>query len=160
MSSVEARKAKPEMFHAWIERGRMVVDNTLKWEVAESVPFSATLFTPGPPGPADTAAARVAGVVPSRAGRYSASEEDEKGRCHSLHIPRGGDGGSTLQVAVLLQMPSPSPPPLSPSHTTVTRIRNDVSVRGELVIGVVEIPWAGEHHAASSRSSHDEEFTS
>ena len=55
------------------------------------------------------------------------------------------EGSSTLQVAVLLQMPLPPPPsPPSPSNV-VTEVQNDFGVRGELVIGLVEASWTGEH---------------
>ena len=35
--SNELRKAKPEMFDAWIEGGQRTGDNALRWETAESV---------------------------------------------------------------------------------------------------------------------------
>lgn len=82
--------------------------------------------------------------VPSRAGRdYVEEEEDEKKRCpQRLEGHRARSSHATLQVAVLLQMPSP--PPASPSHT-VTEARKDISVRGELAVGLIEIPWTREH---------------
>jgi len=127
--SDELSKAKPEMFDAWVERGQRTVGNTLKWEAAESLPLSATLFTRGPPGP---------GPVET-AGRDSVEVEDEEKRSLSVQQMRqAATGSSTLQVAVLLQMPSP------PSHT-VTEAENDISVRGELAIGLVEAPWTREH---------------
>jgi len=77
--------------------------------------------------------------VSSRAGRDSVYEEDEEKRCPSMRQMRqAATGSSTLQVAVLLQMPSP------PSHT-VTEAQNDNSVRGDLAIGLVEAPWTREH---------------
>jgi len=76
--------------------------------------------------------------VSSRAGRESVEEEDEEKRCLSVQQMRqAATGSSTLQVAVLLQMPSP------PSHT-VTKAQNDISVQGELAIGLVEAPWTRE----------------
>lgn len=131
--SDELSRAKPEMFDAWIEKGQRTVDNTLKWEAAESVPLSAKITT----GPVGTAMAEVS----SRAGRDSVEEEDEEKRCLSVQqsrVRQAATGSSTLQVAVLLQMPSP------PSHT-VTEAQNDISVQGELVIGLIEAPWTREH---------------
>ena len=83
------------------------------------------------------------GEVSSRAGRDrdSVDEEDhdEEKRCFPVQMREAAaTGSSTLQVAVLLQMPSP------PSHT-VTGAHNDISVRGELAIGLVEVPWTREH---------------
>lgn len=78
--------------------------------------------------------------VPSRAGRDSVEEEDEEKKCLSVQQMRQAPTGSsrTLQVAVLLQMPS------RPSHI-VTEAQNDISVGGELAIGLVETPWTREH---------------
>jgi len=109
------------------------------WYVYPMQPFSATLFTTGPlgPGPVETE------VPSSRAGRDCVEEENEEKRClRRREGHRAGSSHGTLQVAVFLQMPSPSP--ASPSHT-VTETRNDISVRGELAVGLVEIPWTREH---------------
>jgi len=130
-------KAKPEMFDAWIEKGRTVrtVDTTLKWEAESAVPLSATLFTTGSPG----------SLGPVRVGRDSVDAEEkdeEKKKCPSVQQMRQAATGSnsTLQVAVFLQMPSPPP-----SHTVTEEAQNDLSVRGELAIGLVEAPWTRVH---------------
>jgi hypothetical protein len=65
-------------------------------------------------------------------------EDEEKRSLSVQQMRQAATGSSTLQVAVLLQMPSP------PSHT-VTEAENDISVRGELAIGLVEAPWTREH---------------
>jgi hypothetical protein len=83
----------------------------------------------------------------SRAGRDSVEEEDEEKRCLSMQEQQmrrqaaaAAGSSSTLRVAVLLQMPSP------PSHTATTEVlQNDIGVRGELAIGLVEAPWTREH---------------
>jgi hypothetical protein len=80
--------------------------------------------------------------VSSRAGHGmdSVEDEDEKKRCPSVQQTRqAATGSSTLQVAVLLQMPSP------PSNAVTEAPQNDISVRGELAIGLVETPWTREH---------------
>jgi len=125
-SNAELSKAKPEMFHVWISKGRIV--DTLKWE-AESLPLSATLIT-------------VPVIdVSSRAGRDRDSveeEEEEEKRCPGslpMQMREAVGSSSTMQVAVLLRMPSP------PSHA----VHNDISVRGELAIGLVEASWTREH---------------
>ncbi len=73
-------------------------------------------------------------------GSMDEEEEDEEKRCLRMREDRTA-GGSTLQVAVLLQMPSP---PI-PSHTVITEAQNDISVRRELAIGLVAIPWTREN---------------
>ena len=81
--------------------------------------------------------------VSSRAGRDSVEEEDEEKRCVSVQqVRQAATGSSTLEVAVLLRMPSP------PSHTVTEAPQNDISVRGELAIGLVEAPWTREHPAS------------
>jgi hypothetical protein len=113
--------------------------------------LSATLFTTGSSGPVETAAYMGMAEVASRAGGDSVEEEDEEKRCLSMQQMRQtATGSSTLQVAVLLQMPSPPP-----SHTVTEAPQNDISVRGELVIGLVEAPWTREHPP----SREDEETT-
>ena len=84
--------------------------------------------------------------VSSRAGGSNSicEEKDEE-----KQMRQGAATGSstTLQVAVLLQMPSP------PARHTVTDAQNDISVRDELVLGLVEAPWTREH--PSSREGDD-----
>jgi hypothetical protein len=85
--------------------------------------------------------------VSSRAARDSVldEEKDEEKYRRSMSVQMResvASGSGTLQVAVLLQMPSPPPPPQT-SHT-VTEVQNDISARGELVVGVVEAPWTRE----------------
>lgn len=105
--------------------------------------MSATLFTTGPPGPGP-------GPVETAAGtRDSVEVQDEEKRSLSVQQMRHATTSSgTLQVAVLLQMPSP------PSHT-VTEAENDIGVRGELAIGLVEAPWTIEHHPSCSREGQE-----
>ena len=85
--------------------------------------------------------------VSSRAGHGgdSVEDEDEKKRCPSVRqqMRQAATGSSSLQVAVLLQMPSP------PSNTVTEASQNDTSVRGELAIGLVETPWTREHPLSS-----------
>lgn len=135
-------KVRPMMFDAWIEKGGGRVgdntdaDNTLKWEAEESVPLSATLFTTTTGPPAGPCMADVS----SRAGGDSVEEEEEEKKCLSVQQTRqAATGSSTLQVAVLLQMPSPS------RHTVREAPQNDISVSGELAIGLVEASWTREH---------------
>jgi hypothetical protein len=101
---------------------------------------------PGPLGPVETATVgRMAADVSSRAGHGGDSveeEDEEKKRCLPVEMMHQAAIGSrsTLQVAVFLQMPSPPR-----SHTVTEEAQNDISVRGELAIGLVELPWTGEH---------------
>ena len=101
--------------------------------------MSATLFTTGPPGLGP-------GPVETAAGTRDSVEvevQDEEKRSLSVQQMRHATTSSgTLQVAVLLQMPSP------PSHT-VTESENEIGVRGELAIGLVEAPWTTEHPSCS-----------
>jgi hypothetical protein len=115
--------------------------------------LSATLFKTGPsvsgpgPGPVRETAPAYAAAAVSRAGRDSVEEEEEEKRYYlsmqeqQRRRQAGATGGSssTLRVAVLLQMPSPS------SHTVTEASQNDIGVRGELAIGLVEAPWTRQH---------------
>ena len=71
-------------------------------------------------------------------------EEEEEKQCTatSLSVLSQTTGSSTLQVAVLLQMPSPP----STSHAVMEEAQNDTTVRGELAIGLVEAPWTSREH--------------
>lgn len=94
----------------------------------------------------ETAPAYAVAAV-SRAGRDSVEEEDEEKRSRYLSMQEqqmrrqaaATGSSSTLRVAVLLQMPSTS------SHTVTEAAQNDIGVRGELAIGLVEAPWTREH---------------
>ena len=57
---------------------------------------------------------------------------------------------SRLQVAVLLQMPSPNRPE---AHNNVNKEALECSVRGELAIGLMEVPWTREDHSSRSSTS-------
>ena len=80
--------------------------------------------------------------VTSTTVRGESVEEDEK-----LHLRDGtastataGTGNSsTLQVAVLLQMPSPR-------HTEAQNDTGEelLGYQGELAIGIIEVPWTSE----------------
>lgn len=74
-------------------------------------------------------------------------EEEEEKRCTtaSLSVLSQTAGNSTLQVAVLLRMPSPP----STSHAVMEEAQNDTSVLGELAIGLVEAPWTSSVHPSS-----------
>jgi hypothetical protein len=90
--------------------------------------------------PACTAGAEAA----SGAGGDSVEEEDEK---PPLHEGTAGtdSSGSTLQVAVLLQMPSPR-------HSEA---QNDTreELLGELAIGLIEVPWTREDPYSRERTT-------
>ena len=110
-------------------------------------PFSATLFTrttrtgaAAAAEPACTAGAEAA----SRAGGDSVEEEDEKPPLREGTA--GTDGsGSTLQVAVLLQMPSPRDRPEAQNDTREELL-------GELAIGLIEVPWTREDPYSRERT--------
>jgi len=66
-------------------------------------------------------------------------EEDEEKQQHHLREGTGGSSSSrssrsTLQVAVLLQMPSPS-------HAEAQNDIRKEELLGELAIGLIEVPW-------------------
>jgi hypothetical protein len=76
--------------------------------------------------------------VSSRIGRDSVDEEDDE----KPRLREGGGGGtgsssghSTLQVAVLLQMPSPN------YAEAQSSAGEPLGCRGELAIGLIELPW-------------------
>lgn len=97
----------------------------------------------GPSGENAEVSSRVGAVI-----RDSVHEEEDEEKRRSLSVQTRqavAAGSGTLQVAVLLQMPSPPPPLPPPSHNTATEDQSDISVRRELVIGLVEAPWTGEH---------------
>jgi len=89
--------------------------------------------------------------VASRTARGESVEEDEK-----LHLREGtastagtGTGSiSTVQVAVLLRMPSPR-------HAEAQNDTREelLGYRGELAIGVIEVPWTSEDHCSRERTS-------
>ena len=119
--------------------------------------MSATLFarpssSSAGPGPSSetTAAASCMGGIHMAGGELSSSacveDDEEKHRCQMRESV--ATGSSTLQVAILLQMPTPQPRPRPLSSHTVTEVRNDIGVRGEVVIGLVEAPWTSEHPPA------------
>lgn len=65
-------------------------------------------------------------------------EEDEEKQQHHLREGTGGSSSrSTLQVAVLLQMPSPS-------HAEAQNDIRKEELLGELAIGLIEVPWTSE----------------
>ena len=76
------------------------------------------------------------------------NDEDEKVDAHGNEKQgaRGGVGGR-LQVAVLLQMPSPG------CAEKVGEVSLDRPVRGELAIGLMEVPWTREDHYSLKRTS-------
>jgi len=128
------KSEKPVVFEAWTARGTADV---LKW--AESVPFSATLFTDAP-----EVECMVKDPTP-RIGDDGVEEEEEKDEDEKEnekqgHGAREGMGGR-LQVAVLLQMPSPN------RAEKVGEESLGYPVRGELAIGVMDVPWAEDHHS-------------
>jgi hypothetical protein len=79
--------------------------------------------------------------VSSRVGGDSVEEDDEeKPRLREGGGRHTGNSSSTLQVAVLLQMPSPS-------HAESQSGGGELlGYRGELAIGLIEVPWAREDH--------------
>ena len=111
-------------------------------------PFSATLFTrtkttgaAAAVEPAYTAGAEAA----SRAGGDSVEEEDEKPPLRGEGIAGTDGSGSTLQVAVLLQMPSPRDHPEAQNDTREELL-------GELAIGLIEVPWTREDPYSRERT--------
>ncbi|KAI0002158.1 hypothetical protein BJV74DRAFT_36843 [Russula compacta] len=123
---------KPEMFNAWIQRRTKDVS---KWE--ESLPLSAMLFA--------TEAIETGCMTEAlsrRAVSDSAEEDREKEQeqeQQQQHVRDGND--SSLQVAVLLQMPTPG---RAGPHNDVSEELLRCPVRDELVIGLIGVPWAGE----------------
>ena len=112
-------------------------------------PISATLFTRTTAGAAAAAAAvepacTAGAEVASGTGGTSVEEEDEKPPLREGTA--GTDGsGSTLQVAVLLQMPSPRHHP---------EVQNDApeELLGELAIGLIGVPWTTEDPYSRERT--------
>ena len=68
------------------------------------------------------------------------NEEDEK----RLALREGAE--SLLQVAVLLQMPSP--PNCAEARNNVDEEALGSSFRGELAVGLMELPWIREEHCS------------
>ena len=67
------------------------------------------------------------------------NDEDEKVRANENEKRGAREGvGGRLQVAVLLQMPSPN------CAEKVSDVSLDRPVRGELAIGLMEVPWTRE----------------
>jgi len=123
-------KGKPEIFDVWTEKRTVDV---VKWE--GSVPFSAML-----------AMEEVAKAgCKSDCGVSTRTEEVDGGSTIDDVLREkqllSEDANGRLRLAVLLRMPSPS-------HTEAAR--SDVGgvpgcpVRGELAIGLIEVPWTGE----------------
>jgi hypothetical protein len=88
--------------------------------------------------------------VASTTARGESVEEDEK-----LHLREGTastagtcSSSSTLQVAVLLQMPSPR-------HTAAQNDTREelLGYQGELAIGLIEVPWTSEDHYSRERTT-------
>ena len=78
-----------------------------------------------------------------RAGEDDDDEGVEKENEDQLAREEGTE--SRLQVAVLIQMPS-----LNRAETRNEEAQ-EFSVRGELAIGLMEVPWTGEdHHSRNS----------
>lgn len=73
-------------------------------------------------------------------------DEDEKGQENEKRGAREGIDGR-LRVAVLLQMPSPK------CAGKVSEESLECPVRGELAIGLMEIPWTREDHYSLKRTS-------
>ena len=72
------------------------------------------------------------------------NDEDEKEKEDEKQGAREGIGGR-LQVAVLLQMPSPN------RAEKVSDESLECPVRGELAIGVMDVPWTREDHCSLKR---------
>jgi len=115
----------------------------LKWE--QSVPVSATLFTEVVKSgcvPEKVATLRVVGEEDDDEDEGAEEEENEK----QLHVTRESTE-RRLQVAVLLQMPSPPPPRRAEAHHKVNEEAIERgSVRGDLALGFMEMPWTREDH--------------
>ena len=116
-------------------------------------PFSATLFT------TTTGVVAVESAAAACAGGDSVEEDDGEEKLsmrESTGTGPGSDAGadttgsrSTLQVAVLLQMPSPR-------HDAEGQnpIRRDLlGHQGELAIGLIEVPCPREQHYAPERTT-------
>ena len=73
-------------------------------------------------------------------------EEDETGHENVKRGAREGIDGH-LRVAVLLQMPSPN------CAGKVSEESLECPVRGELAVGLMEIPWVREDHYSLKRTS-------
>jgi hypothetical protein len=76
------------------------------------------------------------------------NDEDEKVDAHE-NEKRGArkSVGGRLQVAVLLQMPSPN------CAEKVSEVSLDRPIRGELAIGLMEVPWTREDCYSLKRTS-------
>ncbi|KAI9465314.1 hypothetical protein BJY52DRAFT_1246482 [Lactarius psammicola] len=112
---------RPEMFDAWT--GERVSDGP-KWE--ESLPFSVTILTGTESDRTSDDAFRR-----GKAGKYRTNSA--RGKKKEKEDP----GSSDLQVAVLVAMPSPFH---TQSHDGVDQKTSGSSLRGELAIGLVEVP--------------------
>ncbi|KAI0266459.1 hypothetical protein BC834DRAFT_969485 [Gloeopeniophorella convolvens] len=112
---------KPELFDVWTE-GRATGD--FKWE--KSMPFSAAVL-----------ASPEAGHAPEPRQEASDRRRDSHGKDVEEHPHE-----CTLQVAILLAMPSP---PHAKTHIDVDqRASSDDPFQSELAIGLIEVPWTGE----------------
>ena len=75
------------------------------------------------------------------------NDEDEKEKEDEKQGVREPEGiGGRLQVAVLLQMPSPN------RAERVSEESLECPVRGELAIGVMDVPWTREGHYSLKRT--------
>lgn len=75
------------------------------------------------------------------------NDEDEKVDAHENEKRGAREGVSgRLQVAVLLQMPSPN------CAEKVSEVSLDRPVRGELAIGLMEVPWTREDRYSLKRT--------
>jgi len=109
------------------------------------VPVSATLFTE----------VVKSGCVPEKVAatlRVGEEDDDEDEGAEEvenekhLHVTRESTE-SRLRVAVLLQMPSP--PSRAEAHNKVNEEAIECgAVRGELAIGLTEVPWTREDHCS------------
>ncbi|KAI0294429.1 hypothetical protein BC826DRAFT_1012318 [Russula brevipes] len=125
---------KPEMFEAWTA---LRTTDVLNW--AESPPVAATLFA--------SHGAVQTGSLPKTDGDRGAEieDKDEPGQ-------RQGDGvrqctGESVQVAVLVQMPSPT------RHYEANVESLARPFHGELAVGLIEVPWTREDHPAVRRTT-------
>jgi hypothetical protein len=88
----------------------------------------------------------------STTARGDSVEEDEKVHLREGTASTAGtgtiSGSSTLQVAVLLQMPSPR-------HAEAQNDTREelLGYRGELAIGLIEVPWTSEDRYSRERTT-------
>jgi len=104
-------------------------------------PFSATLFTEAPEGEC------IVRTSDDGVEEEEENDEDEKENESKSEKQGGLEGlGGRLQVAVLLQMPSPN------RAEKFNEESLECPVRGELAIGVMDVPWTREDHHPLKRT--------